>query len=58
MKPLLQQRNDAYKKWLATEKMEDLSRFKEARNVRKAIRNDKNSREGAFWWEGNVRGSV
>ena len=40
LKPLLQQRNDAYKKWLATKRMADLSRFKEARNVaRKAIRN-------------------
>ena len=40
LKPLLQQRNDAYKKWLATKRTADLCRFREARNAaRKAIRN-------------------
>ena len=53
LKPLLQQRNDAYKKWLATKRMVDLSRFKEARNVtRKAIRNAKNS-----WFQGKAEGA-
>ena len=50
LKPLLQQRNDAYKKWLATKRMADLYRFKEARSVtRKAIRNAKNS-----WFQGKA----
>ena len=64
LKPLLQQRNDAYNKWLAAKRKADSSRFKEAKNVaRKAIRNAKNSwfqrkaeegRKGVFWWEESV----
>ena len=39
LKPLLESRNCAYTKWLATRKEEDLARFKQVRNVvRKAIR--------------------
>ena len=39
LKPLLESRNCAYTKWLATRNEEDLARFKQVRNVvRKAIR--------------------
>ena len=40
----LRNRNDAYTKWLATSKREDLMQFKEAKSVaRKAIRQEKNA---------------
>ena len=43
LKPLLQQRNDAYRRWLYSKKTVDLSRFKEARKAsRRAVRNAKN----------------
>lgn len=43
LKPLLQHRNDAYRRWLNSKKSVDLSRFKEARNAsRRAVRNTKN----------------
>ena len=44
MKPLLQSRNCAYTKWLASRKEDDLVRFKLAQNIAwRAIRAAKNS---------------
>ena len=44
LRPQLQQRNNAYDRWLASEKEEDLTRFKVDRNeVRKSITEAKNS---------------
>ena len=43
LKPLLRLRNEAYSKWLGTERQEDLNKFKEARrNARRAVRRAKN----------------
>ena len=43
LKPLLQRRNDCYRKWLATGRNEDMVRFREVRSAaRKAIREAKN----------------
>ena len=57
--PQLQQRNNAYDRWLASGKEEDLTRFKVARNeARKSIREAKNSwfREKAQKAEGVLLG--
>ena len=44
LRPALRNRNDAYTKWLATSKREDLVQFKEARSLaRKAIKQAKNT---------------
>ena len=44
LKPLLQRRNCAYTKWLASRKGDDLTRFKQARiTAWRAIRTAKNS---------------
>ena len=44
LRPQLQRRNNAYDRWLASGKEEDLTRFKVARNeARKSIREAKNS---------------
>lgn len=43
MKALLQQRNEAYRRWIGTGRNEDLTRFREVRNAaRMAIREAKN----------------